>query len=184
METLNMPVTRDPSSRGLRGALSGALFACFLLPACGVDVGDPVSGGGGGDDEIPEQVVLAFERSCVPGCHDSATLNGNLSLERGALPGVLDANSMLDSTVRMVKIGDLEGSMIALKVMDSETLALYGGDRPGAQMPLADLGGPQASIEDANTIIAWIAGAKFPALDADDTGDGGETGAFEDWDDW
>lgn len=176
-----MAQTRDHQPRGLRRRLSGALVACLLLPACGVDVGDPVSGGGGGgrQEDVPEQVIAAFERSCVPGCHDSSQRLASLSLERGALGGVLEANSTLDSTLPLVKIGDLEGSMLAIKVMDPETLALYGIDRPGGQMPAADLAGPDASLEDSAVILAWIAGAKFP----DESGGTGDTGGAT-WDDW
>lgn len=118
-------------------------------------IGDTDSGGG---STVPTEVRVAFEESCGKvGCHvaggTAPTLTG----------GSLDA---LVGT-EYVTIGDIAGSLIAVKMLPDATLAELGIKRDGARMPLdQDFLNPNNQI-----ILAWIAGAEF----ADTTG-GGSTG--------
>jgi hypothetical protein len=107
---------------------------------------------------MPPEVRAAFEDSCgKSGCHvaggTAPTLTG----------GSLDA---LVGT-EYVTIGDIPGSLIAVKMLPDATLEALGLKREsGARMPLdQDFLNPNNQI-----ILAWIAGAEFA-----DTG-GGSTG--------
>lgn len=143
-------------------------LALASVAGCGVDVLDEVGGGGGGD--VPERIAVAFEESCaIPGCHEGAMPASQLSLERSALPGLLDQMSAQESGSPLVEIGNVPGSVLAKKMMDEETRSLYGVTIVGSQMPLG--GGDASDAENVALIIGWIAGATFPDGSAADFGD-------------
>lgn len=122
---------------------------------------DGTTGGGSG---IPPEVSAAFERSCGKvGCHVSGGTAPNLT------GGSLDA---LVGT-EYVTIGDIPASFIALKLLSDATLMDLGIVREGQRMPLgADFTNlDDATLQDTQVILAWIAGAEFSGADGTTGGD-------------
>lgn len=172
--------TRGPRRAfGLAPTLLGVGLVALMVGGCGVDELGEVGADGGGDGQVPEQVILAFEDSCaVPGCHEGSAPIAGLSLERGSIDSILSADSGIVD-MPLVKIGDVPGSFIAVKIMEEETLALYGVERTGRRMPIGNVN--DQTRQDIAIIIAWIAGAEIPPP-VDGGPMGTDTGAFDD--DW
>lgn len=149
-------------------AARAALTALALvIPACGGV--EPIGGTGeSGGDEVPAEVVAAFEGSCaLGGCHDATTRQGGLSLAAADLPSIIGAPSS-GSPLPLVVLGDVQGSYVAVKMLPDDILSTFGLERTGARMPTT---GDFTSPNNA-TILAWIAGAEFE-------GGGGETDTGE-----
>jgi len=170
-------MARNAASKVVRTAALAAAAGLWVT-ACGVDELGEV-GAGGGDGEVPERVAIAFEDSCaLASCHDASAATANLVLERGAIDAILNKESATVPGLPLVKLGDVGGSVIARKILDTETLsALYGEERVGMPMPPRNAVGPETP-ENILIILAWIAGANIPPADG---GDGGtDTGGFGD----
>ena len=140
--------------------LAGAVVAmCTMLAGCGVEFLDDDSQTG--DAAIPSAVQGAFNRSCAyGGCHASASLAGGLALDQGSSPAILSARSSTGE--RMVVLGDVNASYLALKMMAPDLPAgvtISGGPMPPSQN--------QQVRNDIATILAWIDGTDSTATTTD-----------------
>lgn len=123
---------------------------------------------GGGDEAcVPVPVQAAFDRSCAtPGCHDAGGAGVDLVLTAGRSASIIGRTAS-QKALPLVAIGDPAGSYLAHKLMEDppEPIAM-------ARMPPGFDGSNEAQASDVTTILAWIAGAPFPACDGgSDTSD-------------
>ncbi len=115
---------------------------------------------------IPSPVQRAFEESCgTAGCHDAKSVAGGLSLAEGDSAAILD---MVAEGYPMVERGNVQGSYLARKMLDSEGIE---GDVMPARAPMPE--------DDVNLalILGWIAGAEVGGDSEDDTGSESGDGA-------
>lgn len=147
------------------GAWRGALaLAGGLLGGCGVEVLDA-----SGTSDVPEVVAEALDRSCaVSGCHDATDPAEGLALTGAALESLLGAKSSQRPDLDLVRIGDIAGSYLALKMLPSDVVAGYGESIASgtSQMPLS--GSTTQSQEDVALVLGWIGGAPLPPPTSDD----------------
>lgn len=150
----------------LRPAKSVCLALLSLLPsaACNqLEAIDETEGGGGGGG-IPPAVRQAFTESCGKGgCHNDGGIAPVL-----AGPKLDDILTGQSSSGPLVTLGDTANSYLAVKMLPDSVLSALGITRNGLRMPLdGDFANPNNQI-----ILAWIAGAEFPADGGGTTGDG------------
>jgi hypothetical protein len=171
---------RRESTRDFHHGLLGlAAFAALSLTFGGCGDLAPLDGSGEtGGSSVPAEVEAAFAGSCAtPGCHDSASRAGGLSLDAADL-GSLIGKPAMNSDLPLVEIGNIQGSYLAIKMLPDDVISAYGLTRNGGRMPTTqDFTNPNNA-----TILAWIAGAEFPddGGDTDGTGSTGSTGSTGD----
>jgi hypothetical protein len=143
--------------------VSPALAVFWVISGCGGLT--PIEDDGGEGGAVPPAVRAAFAGSCAtPGCHDSGSRAGGLSLADADLGGLVGAPSA-GSSLPLVEIGDVLGSYLAVKMLPDDVLAAQGVMRAGNRMPI----GGEATNPNNATILAWIAGAEFPGGDSTTT---------------
>lgn len=156
-----------------RGLLLVALtlFGCDFGPFPPADAGGT---GGGGGTTGPCDVPALFARSCVTGCHDAVTRQGNLDL------ATLPLEARLFGAHASARPDYL---LIDPELPDESALVVKLSSTPpfGAQMPL----GPPLSAADRACVLAWVndvvdaglSDAGFQGVDAgaDAGSDGGST---------
>lgn len=154
-------------------------FVALVVPACAPE-SDPAP------VEIPAAVQRAFDARCVTdGCHDATTRAGGLSLDALDSPRIVGGASA-QSPLPLVRIGDLGGSYLAIKLLPDDQLPA-GAVRFEDRMPRD--GVEAEDVDDVNTILAWIAGFGPSASDGGEltttssgTAEGSGSGASGDGD--
>ena len=154
--TRTLPRLHRPSvlALGLRALGLGALG---LGASVGCDV-RPVEGGEG--SQIPPAVQAAFNSGCATSsaCHRGSSPAGGLSLETGASDSIIEGKTP-NSGLPLVRIGDLYGSYMALKLLPPSARPA-GVAVAGEQMP----DGISRPTE-VSTILAWIAGQDLDGVE-------------------
>ena len=140
----------------------------WVMSGCGglTAVDDAGEGGEGG--AVPPAVRAAFAGACAtPGCHDAGARAGGLSLAGDDIAATIGAPSS-GSPLPMVTIGDVGRSYLAIKMLPDDVLQANGLTRTGARMPITG----NFTHPDNAVILAWVAGAEFPAEGGTTTGAG------------
>jgi len=118
--------------------LSGGAFACGV---------EPIEEENG---QIPKEVQMAFDRSCASvGCHASG--GQKPFLDSGNSSRIIGGSSQ-GSDLKLVVLGDVEKSYLALKMLAPDMLP-QGAMIQGGSMPPSKMGHTEADVK---AILDWI----------------------------